>query len=297
SARAPARCSPSPTAARTRVARWPTGCSRANRWSARCTPSASILRPARAISPACVRRRPTRSRWSVGSCALVYPFSRDASGARGATVSVSLPQLDSPPGVRTHCPYCAFQCGTVLTDTGEGAPRLAGDPAVPVNAGRLCVKGARCGGLLAHPDRLLTPLVRRKPASWDMALDAVADAFRHIQQESGHDAVGVFGSGALTNEKAYLLGKFARVALRTPHVDYNGRYRLSGAAAAGTRAFGIDRGLPFPVSDIALSRSLFVVGSTPFDTFPPIAGWFEKQRASGGRLVVADPRRTPTARA
>jgi assimilatory nitrate reductase catalytic subunit len=175
--------------------------------------------------------------------------------------------------------------------------RIEGDPAFPVNAGRLCVKGWTAAELLTHPLRILSPLVRGKSATWDAALDLVADAFRDIRQNYGAEAVGVFGSGALTNEKAYLLGKFARVALRTPHVDYNGRYCMSSAAAAGNRAFGIDRGLPFPVSDIALSRTLFVVGSNPFDTLPPVAQWFEKQKANGGRLVVADPRRTPTARA
>jgi assimilatory nitrate reductase catalytic subunit len=213
-------------------------------------------------------------------------------------VTLALPQLDSPPGTRTHCPYCAFQCGTVLT-TGDSPLSLAitGDADFPVNAGRLCVKGWTAGELLNHPNRLLTPLVRGKPASWAAALDATADAFWRIQQEYGNDAVGLFGSGALTNEKAYLLGKFARVALRTPHVDYNGRYCMSSAAAAGNKAFGIDRGLPFPVSDIALSRTLFVVGSNPFDTLPPVAQWFEKQWAGGGRQIVADPRRTPTARA
>ncbi|HVL15307.1 MAG TPA: molybdopterin oxidoreductase family protein [Gemmata sp.] len=211
-------------------------------------------------------------------------------------MTLALPQIDSPPGTRTHCPYCAFQCGTVLDTTGD-ALQIRGDETFPVNAGQLCVKGWTAGELLNHPNRLLTPLVRGKPASWDAALAEIADAFRRIQQEHGRDAVGLFGSGALTNEKAYLLGKFARVALKTPHVDYNGRYCMSSAAAAGNRAFGIDRGLPFPVSDIALSRTLFVVGSNPFDTLPPIAQWFEKQKASGGRQIVADPRRTPTARA
>src|SRR4029453_19027076 len=148
----------------------------------------------------------------------------------------------------------------------------------PVNAGRLCVKGWTAGALLKHPNRLLTPLVRGRPASWDAALDKVADAFRRIQREHGLDAVGLFGSGALTNEKAYLLGKFARVALKTPHVDYNGRYCMSSAAGAGNKAFGIDRGLPFPVSDIALAKNLLVVGSNPFDTLPPVAQWFERQR-------------------
>ncbi|HVL15240.1 MAG TPA: molybdopterin-dependent oxidoreductase, partial [Gemmata sp.] len=119
-------------------------------------------------------------------------------------MSLALPQLDSPPGTRTHCPYCAFQCGTVLDTTGD-ALQIRGDETFPVNAGRLCVKGWTAGELLNHPNRLLTPLVRGKPASWDAALDEVAGAFRRIQQEHGIDAVGLFGSGARTNEKAYLL--------------------------------------------------------------------------------------------
>src|SRR5439155_4149334 len=127
--------------------------------------------------------------------------------------------------------------------------------------------------------------------------DRVAEEFARIKRDHGPAALGAFGSGALTNEKAYLLGKFARVALGTPHIDYNGRYCMSSAAAAGNRAFGIDRGLPFPVSDIALSRAILLVGSNAAETLPPITQWFERRKEAGGRLVVADPRLTPTARA
>ena len=73
---------------------------------------------------------------------------------------------------------------------------------------------------------------------------------RELQAEHGPDAVAVFGGGGLTNEKAYLLGKFARVALGTSQIDYNGRFCMSSAAAAGIKAFGVDRGLPFPVTDL-----------------------------------------------
>jgi assimilatory nitrate reductase catalytic subunit len=206
-------------------------------------------------------------------------------------------RLESPPGVRTHCPYCAFQCGTVISDGRAFPPTISGDPDFPVNIGRLCVKGWTAGDLLNHPERLVTPLVRGMSASWELALDHTAEALARTRRDHGADALGVFGSGALTNEKVYLLGKFARVALGTPHVDYNGRYCMSSAAAAGNRAFGIDRGLPFPVSDVALSRTLLIVGANPLDTLPPIAHGLELQKAGGGRLVVADPRRTPTARA
>lgn len=203
--------------------------------------------------------------------------------------------------IATHCPYCAFQCGMTVGGGGDSAWVVAGDPEFPVNNGELCIKGWTAAGLLDQPDRLMTPLMRTKGgelalASWAGALDAAADGIRRIRERDGPEAVGCFGSGALTNEKAYLLGKFARVALRTPHVDYNGRYCMSSAAGGANKAFGIDRGLPFPVGDIADAGAILLVGANVADTLPPILQWFDRQRANGGRLVVADPRRTPTAR-
>ena len=204
--------------------------------------------------------------------------------------------------VRTHCPYCAFQCGLLATPAADGSVKVAGDPDFPVNAGALCAKGFTAGETLAHPERLTAPLVRNGaghlvPASWDEARGRTADAIRVLQRKYGRDAMGVFGGGSLTNEKVYLLGKFARVALRTSHIDYNGRFCMSSAAAAGLRAFGLDRGLPFPVADIARADAILLVGANVAETMPPIMRYFEAQRLAGGHLVVVDPRRTPTAEA
>jgi assimilatory nitrate reductase catalytic subunit len=217
---------------------------------------------------------------------------------------ISLATTDEPNSyaLRTHCPYCAFQCGVLMSD-GEGQGRqVTGDPHFPVNNGQLCVKGWTSPALLSHPRRLTSPLVRDRrgdafrETSWDDALGRVADAMARTKAESGADANAVFGSGALTNEKAYLLGKFARVALGTANIDYNGRYCMSSAAAGANRAFGIDRGMPFPVEDLAKADVIVLVGANCADTLPPIVQWFEKQKANGGRLVVIDPRRTATAR-
>jgi assimilatory nitrate reductase catalytic subunit len=199
----------------------------------------------------------------------------------------------------THCPYCAFQCGMELRREGEGVT-IAGNAAFPVNKGALCIKGWTAGGALAHADRLLTPLARNSagqltPVSWHEALDLVASGLRGAQASHGLDAAGLFGSGALTNEKAYLLGKFARVALRTSNIDYNGRFCMSSAAAAGNKAFGIDRGLPFPVEDIAQSEVVLLAGGNVAETMPPIMQYFEAQRARGGELIVVDPRQSVTA--
>jgi assimilatory nitrate reductase catalytic subunit len=105
----------------------------------------------------------------------------------------------------------------------------------------------------------------------------------------------MFGGGGLTNEKAYLLGKFARVALKTRHIDYNGRYCMASAAAANLKAFGVDRGLPFPMQDIARADAILVIGANFAETMPPIVQWFDEMRENGGKLIVVDPRATPTA--
>lgn len=205
-----------------------------------------------------------------------------------------------PNETATHCPYCALQCGMTLRETdGEVAvlPRW-----FPTNQGGLCQKGWTAAELLEHPDRLTTPLLRDpasgelRPASWEAALDRIVTGIRTVQADHGRDAVAVFGGGGLTNEKAYALGKFARVVLRTRHIDYNGRFCMSSAAAAGMRAFGIDRGLPFPLADLGSADTLLLVGANPAETMPPLVRWLTEQRRRGGRLIVVDPRVTATAR-
>lgn len=174
----------------------------------------------------------------------------------------------------------------------------------PTNRGGLCAKGWTAAELLDHEDRLLTPLVREvdgdrtsplRPATWDEAFDRMVAAIARTQDAHGRDAVGIFGGGGLTNEKAYTLGKFARVGLRTSMIDYNGRFCMSSAATAGNRAFGVDRGLPFPLSDIAEAAAVLLVGSNPADTMPPAMQYFDQGRHNGARHIVVDPRRTNTA--
>src|SRR5947208_285404 len=129
----------------------------------------------------------------------------------------SLPRLQPvvTETTKTHCPYCAFQCG--MTVTTRHADRrevtIAPDPDFPVNRGQMCIKGFTSGALLEHPSRLRSPLLRQRsgalvPVSWDTALDFVASRIQEIARAHGPASIGAFGSGALTNEKAYLLGKF-----------------------------------------------------------------------------------------
>lgn len=85
------------------------------------------------------------------------------------------------------------------------------------------------------------------------------------------------------------------MALRTSQIDYNGRFCMSSAAAASSKAFGIDRGLPFPLADIAHAETVLLVGSNVAETMPPVMQYFQAQKRRGGSLIVVDPRATPTA--
>ncbi len=210
-----------------------------------------------------------------------------------------MPSVDT----RTHCPYCSLQCGIVLTAGGRPATLRPQDD-FPTNRGGLCSKGWNAATLLDHPQRLLQPLVRTvpgdrssplRPTDWGTALDRIADGIVATQEKYGHDGVGCFGGGGLTNEQAYAFGKFARVALRTAMIDYNGRFCMSSAATAGNRAFGIDRGLPFPLADLAETKAILLVGSNPAATMPPAMQYFDAGRAAGATHIVVDPRRTATA--
>lgn len=200
----------------------------------------------------------------------------------------------------THCPYCSLQCGMRLQPKGRGGLEVLPWDEFPVNEGGLCRKGWTAAGLRGSRDRLTTPMVKDRAtgelraAGWDEALDLVADRIRGLQQTHGTDAIGVFGGGGLTNEKAYQLGKFARVALGTSQIDYNGRWCMSSAASAGNQAFGIDRGLPFPLADVEQADLVVLVGSNLAETMPPAARHLDRLRERGGRLVVIDPRLTAT---
>jgi assimilatory nitrate reductase catalytic subunit len=203
--------------------------------------------------------------------------------------------------VPTHCAFCGVQCGVHLR-VSNGRVTGVEPRNFPHNEGSLCPKGVVAYQQVNHPDRLTHPLIRRggkggrlERASWDEALDYIAQRWGALQEEHGKDAVAVYSGSSMTNEKCYLMGKFARVGLGTRHVDYNGRLCMSSAAMGYARAFGLDRS-PLPMPDIALSDCLMVVGSNVAECFPIVTKWLWRARDKGASLIVFDPRETPTAR-
>lgn len=202
----------------------------------------------------------------------------------------------------THCCFCGMQCGMLLR-TGEESGKVVGvEPRYdwPVNEGRLCPKGVLAYTQLDHPDRLIKPLVRRHgrqvQTDWDEALELVVRGIRDVQGRHGKDAFAVYSGSSMTNEKCYVAGKFARLAIGTRHIDYNGRLCMSSAAAAYNKAFGIDRpGCSW--TDIIETDVLIVAGSNTPECHPTGITYIWKALDRGARLIVIDPRETHIARA
>src|SRR6185437_14063338 len=148
-------------------------------------------------------------------------------------------------------------------------------------------------------DRLLEPLMRTstgfRAATWDEALDFTASRLRELQEKYGPDSVAVYGGASLTTEKAYLMGKFARVALGTRHIDYNGRLCMVSAGVAYKGALGVDRA-PNPWSDIPKAEVLMAIGANVGECAPITTDYIWRARDNGAKFIVADPRFTPIAR-
>ncbi len=201
--------------------------------------------------------------------------------------------------VKTHCCFCGQQCGVQLVVKDERVVGVEPWEEFPFNQGKLCPKGIKRYLQNNHRDRLLQPMVRTgrgfSPIPWDEALDLVVERVQRIQARHGRDAVALLGGASLTNEKAYLLGKFARLALGTRHIDYNGRLCMVAAGAANLKAFGMDRAAN-PWADIVSTDLVMVLGSNVSECSPITTDYIWRARDRGARLVVVDPRLTPIAR-
>lgn len=211
------------------------------------------------------------------------------------------PGRDEPDEVvKTHCCFCGMQCGIKLLVKGNHIVGFEPWEEFPFNEGRLCPKGVQRYLQNNHPDRLLEPLQRVEgrgfvPFNWDAAFDRVVSEIRRIQAQYGKDAFAMLSGVSLTNEKSYLVGKFARVALKTKNLDYNGRLCMVSAGAGNKKAFGLDRGSN-NYSDLAHAEVVMVCGSNVSETFPTLTHWIWQARDNGAKLIVVDPRLTPIAR-
>jgi assimilatory nitrate reductase catalytic subunit len=219
--------------------------------------------------------------------------SKPASGWKTNTAGETL--------VPTHCCFCGVQCGMYLRVDKDGQVFGVEPRDHPINKLKLCPKGVTAYQQVNHPDRLTYPLIRDRKggelrrATWDEALTRVDQEIKRIQSTYGRDAFGVYSGSSLTSEKAYLMGKFARVALGTKHIDYNGRLCMVSAAAANKKAFGIDRPCN-PWGDLIETDVIMLAGTNLGECFPVVSQYVWGGRDRGAKLITVDPRQTPIAR-
>jgi assimilatory nitrate reductase catalytic subunit len=228
---------------------------------------------------------------------IIHAFGPHLSERVRGTSSDSADRL-----VKTHCCFCGQQCGIKLKVKDNEVIGFEPWEDFPFNRGMLCPKGVKRYLQASHPDRLKHALVRDpnasggfRPVAYADAIEKTARAVERIQAEHGPSSVAVLGGASLTTEKTYLLGKFARVCLKTPYIDYNGRLCMVSAGAANKKAFGIDR-TTSPWSDMVGTEVIWVAGSNVAECSPITTNYIWQAREHGAKIIVQDPRITPIAR-
>lgn len=204
--------------------------------------------------------------------------------------------------VNTHCCFCGQQCGIQLKVKDNEVIGFEPREDFPFNHGMLCPKGVKRYLQGAHPDRLLTAYRRDpsaeggfSPLAYEEVVSRVAAEIDRIQSAYGPDQFAVLSGASLTTEKAYLMGKFARVCLKTSNIDYNGRLCMVSAAAGNKKAFGIDRAAN-PWSDILKAEVVWISGANVAECAPITTNYVWQARENGAKIIVVDPRITPVAR-
>ena len=214
------------------------------------------------------------------------PLSRNAGEGRG----------EGAAAVRTACPYCGVGCGVLAKPEGPQAARVAGDPAHPASAGRLCSKGSALAETLGLEGRLLHPEIDGRRVSWDAALDRVARGFAETIATHGPDSVAFYVSGQLLTEDYYAANKLMKGFIGSANIDTNSRLCMASSVAGHRRAFGTDT-VPGAYEDLELADLVVLTGSNLAWCHPILHQRLAAAKAArpGTRVILIDPRRTATA--
>lgn len=197
--------------------------------------------------------------------------------------------------IRTTCPYCGTGCNIDLyVDPANRVVKAGGSKEGPVNYGRTCVKGRFGYDFIHSPDRITTPLIKKKgefvPATWDEAYDLIATKFTEIKEKYGPDSLGVFTSSRSVNEDNYLLTKLARAVFGTNNVDNCARVCHSPTVAGLSAVYGSGAATN-SFDQVDGADVIFVTGSNPTEAHPIIGMNIKRAVKNGAKLIVGDPRK------
>ena len=222
------------------------------------------------------------------------------SGAPERWMPYLVPSEDLVPGIPTYyastCTECPAGCG-ILVKTREGRPvKIEGNPAHPVNRGRLCARGQAALQGLYDPDRITQPMQktggRWQPVSWDDAEARIATALT-AAATAGADRVAFLGgiaSGALDS----LTDAWLRTFRSSRRLRYEA-FAHEPLREANRLTFGV---ASVPTYDFAAAQYIVSFGADFLETWlSPVeytAGFAESHGFHGGRMarfVAVSPRR------
>lgn len=201
--------------------------------------------------------------------------------------------------IYTTCGYCSTGCSMEVGLDPAGKPvSTRGVSGADVNRGKLCIKGIFEHELFESAGRGVEPLIRDKTfddfhqASWDSALDKMADEITRIQDNYGRDAFAVVSTGQIMSEEFYTLGKLVRGVLGTNNYDGNTTLCMASAVSGYKRSFGSD-GPPGCYDDFDHTECLLAFGSNLPEQHP-IIYWRLKEALEKRKfpIIVVDPRVT-----
>jgi formate dehydrogenase major subunit len=262
---------------------------------------------------------------SCGECVAACPTGALTNKELGAPLR-PIAELSS---VDSVCPYCGVGCAiryhcdpvanrVVFAEGRDGSG----------NQGRLCVKGRYGFDYASHSQRLTRPLIRvdypkralspevesskrRKgrrgkvvdydevmpafrEASWEEALDLVAERLVEIRDQHGGGALAGFGSAKCSNEEAYLFQKLVRAVFGTNNVDHCTRLCHASSVAALLQMIG-SGAVTTTFGDIENSDFALITGTNTTANHPVAATFFKQAAARGAKLLVVDPVHNPIA--
>ncbi len=235
---------------------------------------------------------------SCGNCVAICPV-----GALFDKPSVGWGRAAYQKKVRTTCTYCGVGCQFDLNMKNGKITRVTSAEEAPANGLALCVKGRYGWDFVARPDRLTTPLIRDesvtdgpwagfREATWDEALDLVAQKLTHYRDADGPDSVAYLTSAKCTNEESYLMQKIARGIGKTNNIDHCARLCHASTVAGLATSFGSGAMSNTIKDSTEQSEVIFVIGSNTTEQHPVIGTRIRHAvRYRGVPLIVADPRR------
>ena len=194
--------------------------------------------------------------------------------------------------VKTTCPYCGVGCGIVAGVGEDGIiQEMLDDPDNLSSLGMLCVKGRFGYTFVHHEDRITSPLIRKNGAlvesTWDEALDLVAEKL--IQYKG--DSFGTLCSAKATNEDGYVQQKFARLVMKSNHIDHCTRLCHSPSVEAMLESLG-SGATSNSYIDYEEAGCLVIIGSDANSNHPVAASRMRRAVIeNGAKLIVINPRR------